>query len=480
MAYRKPKQAQVQLSPFQERVLAVPSEYDLFLGGGRGGAKSYCLALLVIREVAEHGRDFRGLYIRKTYGGLSDFEGICFELFPQAFPGARYNGASHIWRFPNGAYFELGQLQAQSDYPKYQGRSFTHLLIDETGQYATPDMLDRLRSNLRAPKGVPVRVVLSANPADVGHHWLASRYVFQAPAWVPFYEEKSGREWVYCPSTYKDNPFIDADTYAKQLESACPTDPELLRAWLSGDWSVVRGSFFAAVLDEHRNCIDPWPHLPHFDFYQAAAHLLPAKKRAFFDEGWDFYLSMDYGSSAPAVIYLCGKSPGAEAFGKFYPRGSVVLIDELATNVPGQLNQGLGWTIPTLADAIKSFSEHWRIRPQGCADDACFSSHGHAAGSIATEFSANGVRFYPAQKGGRLVGWEVMKKLLQGAGEPDVPGLYISRACTYFWQTVPYLARDPRKPDDVDSSGPDHGADAARYACTFTKPTTKTVPVVGL
>jgi hypothetical protein len=40
----------------------------------------------------------------------------------------------------------------------------------------------------------------------------------------------------------------------------------------------------------------------------------------------------------------------------------------------------------------------------------------------------------------------------------------------YFWDTVSYLARDPRRPDDVDSRGPDHAADAARYALGAERP----------
>lgn len=51
------------------------------------------------------------------------------------------------------------------------------------------------------------------------------------------------------------------------------------------------------------------------------------------------------------------------------------------------------------------------------------------------------------------------------AGKPDVPGLFVSRGCTYFWQTVPYLPRDVKRVEDVDSSGADHAADAARYGC---------------
>ena len=32
-----PQRAALELSPFQRRVLAVPEDVDLFLGGGRGG-----------------------------------------------------------------------------------------------------------------------------------------------------------------------------------------------------------------------------------------------------------------------------------------------------------------------------------------------------------------------------------------------------------------------------------------------------------
>lgn len=58
-----------------------------------------------------------------------------------------------------------------------------------------------------------------------------------------------------------------------------------------------------------------------------------------------------------------------------------------------------------------------------------------------------------------------MRRLLGDAGKPDVPGLYVSRVCEYFWETVPFLARDQKRMEDVDSSGPDHAADAVRYGC---------------
>lgn len=443
----------IELNLFQERVLMLPEELDAFLGGGRGGGKSYALALLVLRHVEQYGAAARVLYIRRSYKGLADFELVTRELFGKVYgPAARYNQGEHVWRFPNGGYAELGQLESAADYAKYQGRSFTLLLIDEAGQFPDPQLLDMLRSNLRGPAEVPIRMVMAANPGGPGHHWLAQRYVFKRGRWQAFHEPKSKREWVYAPSTFDGNQFIDRAQYRDQLESACPDDPELLRAWVDGDWAVNRGAYFAGCLDETRNAIDAWDEIP---------------------EQWGTYLAHDFGSAAPSVTYLFARSPGDEVGGIYYPRNSLVIVDELATHKPGSLNAGLGWTTPVLADAIKTMCRRWNVHASGVADDACFARAGHAAGSIADEFRQSGVHFMPARKADRLTGWNRMRRLLSQAGEPDRPGLYVARSCEYFWATVPSLARDSRRIEDVDTTGPDHGADAVRYGCLRAQPATQ-------
>lgn len=73
------------------------------------------------------------------------------------------------------------------------------------------------------------------------------------------------------------------------------------------------------------------------------------------------------------------------------------------------------------------------------------------------------MRFYPAKKSDRISGWQEVRRLFANAGKPDVPGVYVLRACEYFWAIVPYLARDQKRIEDVDSSGPDHAANAIRY-----------------
>jgi hypothetical protein len=117
------------------------------------------------------------------------------------------------------------------------------------------------------------------------------------------------------------------------------------------------------------------------------------------------------------------------------------------------------------AEAIRELCDRWGARATGCADDAIFARTGSGAGSIAEEFARERVRFYPARKADRITGWTTMKRLLADAGQPDTPGLYIARHCEYFWSTVPYLARDFKRVEDVDSRGPDHAADAVRYGC---------------
>lgn len=437
----------LRLSPFQQRVLSIPEELDVFLGGGRGGAKSYTLAVLALRHAEQYGAKARILYIRQSHKGCADFEALCLDLFGRIYGKAlRFNGQEGLFKFPSGGTLEINQLEGAQDYAKYQGRSFTLLLIDEAGQYATPDLLDRLRSNLRGPKDMPIRTVLAANPGDVGHQWLAKRYVFKAAPWLPFLEDASGRQFVYAPSVFTANPFIDQAQYRKALESSCPSDPELLRAWLEGDWAVARGAYFGMVLDEKRNAVPTWPAIP-------TTH----------GERWRTWLAHDFGSSAPSVTYLIAKSPGAVGpDDRFYPRDSLILVEELATNVPGELNRGMGYTVPVLAEEIKALCQRWKVKPQGVADDAIFAKTGSGAGSIADEFQRAGVRFVPAKKADRITGWNVMRRLLQDAGKPDVPGLYIARHCEYFWATVPYLGRDPRKVEDLDSRGADHGADACR------------------
>ncbi|MGI9334918.1 MAG: hypothetical protein ACR2RL_17370 [Gammaproteobacteria bacterium] len=173
-------------------------------------------------------------------------------------------------------------------------------------------------------------------------------------------------------------------------------DPELLKAWGNGDWTVARGTYFNSVLSEERNAVENWAAIPF---------------------GWPAFIAYDHGSTAPGVAYVVAESPGAKVDDRWYPRNSLVLVDELSSNVQDDVNVGLGGTIPVWAETQRELMDRspLSLHTEHVADDANFGSHGHAGSSIASEFAHCGIHFHPAKKGTRVAGWETMRRLLQDA-----------------------------------------------------------------
>ena len=475
----------IQPTPLQAQVLAAPENYDIFLGGGRGGGKTFAVLLLILRHVESHGRDARALVARKDFPAMRDFEDEARSLLSKAY-GKRisFNAQHHIFRFPNGATLQLDQIENHADFQKYQGKSFSLIAIDEAGQYNDPALIDLLRSSLRSKADVPCRMILAANPGGPGHGWIHMRHIANVKPWEPYTEGKTKRTFITVPSTLQDNPHLDAE-YSNQIEAATANDPELQKAWLYGDWNIARGAYFGAVYDTQRNNVTPWPHLPN-----AGDHLAPWQRRCIEKNAkslgtkprtaWSYFVAGDHGSAAPAVFYLVARSPGAYGpDGRFYPSGSLILFDEIAFHERNSLSKGLELTVPTMAGQVVAACRDWSMRATGVLDDACFAKHGHSEGTLASEYRKAGFIAHPAMKGDRISGWQIMRRLLADAGEPDKPGLYVSERCEYWLATVPFLDRDPRRPEDVDTTQADHAADACRYGCLYEQPVMKEVKLTG-
>jgi hypothetical protein len=308
----------------------------------------------------------------------------------------------------------------------------------------------------------------SGNPGGRAHQQLFSRFVNGVTPWQPHVDAKTARAFVLCVGTVAtNNPHLDSGEYARNLSAACASDPELLRAWLHGEWHINKGAYFGSVLNESRVMVEPWPEWP--------------KPKSHRHHAFQPAISMDWGSSAPAAIYLAARSPGAEVYGRYLSRDSLVLVDELSTHWGDDYDKGLGYTVPEVAERMRDLCARWGFQyPVECAaDDACFSRTGAAAGSIADEFRSCGIRLFPARKAGRIAGWTKMRTLLSQASRPDVPGLHVARNCRAWWATVPHLQRDPRNPEDVDSRSRDHWADSTRYLITSEGRQVHFMPLAG-
>lgn len=437
-------------TPFQERVLTIPEEVStIFLGGGRGGGKSVCSVFMALQHCAQYGVQASVLYVRNSFAGLRDAERTFLNLLRAAYPDVQHNIKDMLFRLPNGATIELGQITTvqQSYASKYQGRSFTLIIIDEAGAWPDGEIEDALRSNLRAPKGVPTRLVISANPGGAGHLHLLKRYVRQLPPWRIGSLPGVADCIVHCPSTYRDNTALNQEQYGRALEQSTANDAGRRASWMDGDWeSALSDLFFAAYFDEERNLI------PEF-------HAFPPSAKPF--------LALDWGSARPAYVGLFASFPRGFANDAIYlPPKSLVLLDEVHTASVDGLNVGTGATIDEVAVDIQKMWGDWGLpgRPFGVADDAIFHRPGgRASQSMADQFKASGIQLRPAAKGRR--NWEPMKSMLANAKTSvKEPGLYFTPRADYALQTVPFIPRDARRVDELNSSSFDHAADAIRYA----------------
>jgi hypothetical protein len=436
-------------TPWQSRVLAVPSEYNLFLGGGRGGGKSFVAMLDVLRHCELHGSEARPLVVRMTFRALSEmeenFEAMCLQAYGAR--GYARNRADHMFRLSNGAVVEFAALDHPSAYTRHQGKSYTHLLVDEYGLLREPRWVRLLKSNLRAAQGIPLRTVYTANPGGPQNAALHHDHVTKAPAWTPY--EIDGEMWVNCPSTLRDNPLIDQDAYIQRLRASVGNDEDLLKAWLTGDFGINRGAYFAGVLDPRVHQIGDLDH-------------------RYIDGG---FISLDWGYAAPAVCLLFARTRHAM---NGMAADSLVVLDEVSTHDPNDLNSGTRMAPGALAEAIIERCDRWNMYPQGVADDAMGLQQ-----TLVELLSENGIYVSKPRKE-RVAGWAAIRELLVNARDRNgAPGLFISQRCEYLWATLPFLTRNERRPEDLDTTGPDHAADALRYGVLHSRQAIGTGRTIG-
>jgi hypothetical protein len=228
-------------------------------------------------------------------------------------------------------------------------------------------------------------------------------------------------------------------------------NPQLVRAWLEGDWSVIEGAFFPEF-SEAKHVIAPFP--------------IP--------DTWLRFRSADWGSARPFSIgwwAVCSDNFETGIDGLSIPRGSLVRYREwYGANQP---NVGLKLPAEEVADGIVSRETHEPRNKEGkpnitygVIDPAAYASDGGP--SIAERMARRGIFFRRADNArvsqkGALGGWDQLRARLIGDGER--PMIYFFSTCIDSIRTLPALQHDANRPEDVDSEGEDHAPDEIRYAC---------------
>lgn len=410
----------------QKALLACPA-FEVFFGGARGGGKTDGILGEWAQHAGKYGVDAIGLMVRRSRLQLTEtFERAKAIYRPL---GATFTEVPMRCVMPNGARLNFAYLERDSDCENYQGHSYTRIYIEEAGNFPSPVPIMKLMASLRSGNGVPCRMRLTGNPGGPGHQWVRARYIDPAPrGWETISDPETGLDRVYIPSRVTDNTYLGPHYVAqlKQLGS-----PELVRAWLEGDWTVVSGAYFPEF-GIHKHVVAPCE--------------LPAH--------WTRIRAFDWGSARPFCNLWLAVSDGTTEF----PTNALIVYREWYGST-GEPNVGLRMVAEEVgAGILQREAPGERIQSSVC-DPAMMKQDGGP--SMAERM--RGIPWRGADNS-RVSGWDQVRSRLLGS--EGKPALYIFSTCTNLIRTLPALQHDTHKPEDLDSDGEDHPADSLRYACT--------------
>ena len=97
----------------------------------------------------------------------------------------------------------------------------------------------------------------------------------------------------------------------------------------------------------------------------------------------------------------------------------------------------------------------------GVADPAIWNAE---TGESIAERAAKHQVYFSKGDHERLPGWMQLHYRL-AMDDNGYPMLYVFKNCKGFIRTIPLLMYDEHKPEDIDTDGEDHIADAVRYLC---------------
>jgi phage terminase large subunit len=401
--------------PKQAAFLARTEDQVLY-GGAKGGGKTDALLIDGILTCT----NFPGsntLFLRRTFRDL-DQVGAAIQRSHQLLKGvALWDGQTFRWNFPNGSRFQFGHLQHADSIYQYQGAQADILLFDEVTQF-TEDQYSYVTASVRATvEGVKPKVRAATNPGGVGHMWVKKRWIDKGN-WGEGFTDPAGWTGCFVPAKVTDNKvLLDRDPeYLRRLQALPEGQRRLL---LEGDWDVFAGQAFAE-----------WLWTKHV----VAPFEIPAE--------WPRWIGLDWGYHAPMCAIWVARNPDT---------GDHYAYKEL---------YGSGWTDVQQAIKVRAMSEGETIRAR-FADPTMWNKQGNGQ-SIAGAYATRRVVLVPANAE-RVNGWQRLHEYLAW-DEDRGPKLKVFANCSNLIRTLPALIYDEAKPEEVDSRGDDHAADALRFA----------------
>jgi hypothetical protein len=399
-------------------------------GGARGGGKTDgVLGKFAIKQ-EQLGADFNAIFFRKELPQADDLIERAKQIYLPL--KAHYQDQKKQFTFLGGGRLRFRPLANDADAEKYQGQNLSDCAIEEAGNYADPSPIWKLFGALRGKGGG--QIILTFNPGGIGHSWLKALFIKPAPKGMKLLKKDlpngASFDYIYIPSRVTDNQILlarDPD-YINRLHMV--GSPELVRAWLEGDFEIHEGSYFPEFSSKH--IISPFNVPKH----------------------WPRYMGYDWGYHSPFAAVWGAVSSGRTDDGKEvpYPKGSIIIYREL---------WGKGVDNVTQAERIAALSVG--ETPICAADPSIFNNQGGPTinDQFNTVFSKYKHPSFRQADNDRISGWSQIRQRLTS----NPPLLYFFATCPYLLETLPSMSIDKQKPEDLDSKGNDHGVDALRYLC---------------
>jgi hypothetical protein len=423
-----------------------PADITVF-GGARGGGKTFGSLGDWWLHAEAYGPDARGLMLRKQRADLKDTIAIAEDLFGNAATWRKEPDA--FFQFRNGARLYMAYLENEKDAKNYQGWSLTRVYIEEMTQFLSLKPVMLLLATLRSPKGIRCQMKCTCNPGGPSHHAVKSMFIDNGPNTI-VKDPETGLTRVFIPSKLTDNPALlkNDPGYINKLMGV--GSPELVKAWLEGNWDVIEGAFFPEF-DRARHVITPFA--------------VPAN--------WIRFRSGDWGSARPFSIgWWTVVQDTFEHDGMVIPRGAIIRYREWYGAKPGFTNEGLKMTAEAVAKGIVDrevdpTTQRREYVAYGILDPAAFAVV--SGPSIAETMAREKVHFRRADnirvsRDRRMGGWDQLRARLLGDEEGRAM-IYFFSHCRDVIRTLPMMIHDSSNPEDLDTDLEDHAIDETRYAC---------------
>ena len=391
-------------------------EKDVLYGGAAGGGKSYAMIVDPLRYA--HKKAHRALIIRRSMPELREMIDKSRELYPQAFPGAKFREVEKLWNFPSGAKVEFGFLERDADVYRYQGQAYSWIGFDEITHLPTEFSWNYLASRLRTTDPeIQTYLRCTANPGGVGSHWVKKRYIEPSEHNKSF-KGKDGLTRKFIPAKLADNPYLSTDGVYEQMLNSLP--PIQRRQLLEGNWDVAEGAAFVEF--------DPFKHV-------VTPFELPVN--------WERIKAVDYGYAAESCC-LWGIMDIND--------GTLIIYRELYRK---------GLTGEELGGIITDMEMEDPFSVNGVLDTAAWARTGTTGPTVGESLVRAGHKLRRADKN-RIQGKIQIHEFLK-IRENGRPRLQIFNTCPNLIRELQSIPLSKINPEDVDTKASDHAYDALRY-----------------